>query len=124
MEAQMKLADIQNGVVRNIILVDPENLPDWAAHWPEIQEGFGIGDLYANGAFEAVPVDLEALAESVRAQRDTILAAEVDPIATNPLRWNALTPEQQDALAAYRQALLDVPQQEGFPSDVIWPTKP
>ena len=24
----------------------------------------------------------------------------------------------------YRQALLDVPQQEGFPTDVVWPTDP
>jgi hypothetical protein len=28
------------------------------------------------------------------------------------------------AWAEYRQALRDVPQQEGFPVDIIWPTKP
>ena len=26
--------------------------------------------------------------------------------------------------AAYRQALRDVPQQEGFPHDITWPVKP
>ena len=29
-----------------------------------------------------------------------------------------------DEMAAYRQALRDVPQQEGFPDFVTWPTKP
>ena len=29
-----------------------------------------------------------------------------------------------DAVAVYRQALRDVPEQEGFPFDVIWPEKP
>lgn len=29
-----------------------------------------------------------------------------------------------DEMRAYRQALRDVPQQEGFPDNVVWPTKP
>jgi hypothetical protein len=29
-----------------------------------------------------------------------------------------------DAMAAYRQALRDVPQQAGFPQTITWPTKP
>lgn len=117
----MKLADIQNGVVRNVIIVDPKAVPDWAASWPEIPDAFGTGDLFENGAFAPAPVDLVALAAQVRAQRDRLLASEIDPIASNTLRWNALTPEQQTDLAAYRQALLDVPQQEGFPQEVVWP---
>jgi pyruvate,orthophosphate dikinase len=32
--------------------------------------------------------------------------------------------ERQVALQEYRQALLAVPQQPGFPDQVIWPTKP
>ena len=117
----MKLADIQNGVVCNVIVVNPKAVPDWAASWPEIPDAFGTGDLFENGAFAPAPVDLIALAASVRERRDAILATEVDPIASNTLRWNALTQEQQAALAAYRQALLDVPQQEGFPQEVVWP---
>lgn len=34
------------------------------------------------------------------------------------------TPEMSDAMRTYRQALRDVPAQEGFPSDITWPTKP
>ena len=30
----------------------------------------------------------------------------------------------RNAYTVYRQALRDVPEQEGFPSDIIWPTKP
>ncbi len=31
------------------------------------------------------------------------------------------TPEMSDAMAAYRQALRDVPAQSGFPTDITWP---
>lgn len=33
-------------------------------------------------------------------------------------------PVDQAAWATYRQALRDVPEQEGFPVDVVWPEKP
>ena len=66
----------------------------------------------------------ERLSKSVRKERDMKLTTEVDPIASNALRWAALTAEQQQAWADYRQALLDVPEQAGFPHDVVWPTKP
>lgn len=68
-------------------------------------------------------IDAEA-AKIVRVDRDTKLAMEVDPIVMNSLRWNSMTAEQQQAWADYRTALLDIPQQAGFPHNVIWPTKP
>lgn len=68
-------------------------------------------------------LDAEA-AQSVRGQRNMLLVTEVDPLAGNILRWSSLTSEQQQALADYRQALLDVPQQDGFPHEVMWPEKP
>ncbi len=64
-----------------------------------------------------------AEAASVRADRDGRLL-EVDAIAGNALRWAALDADTQATWATYRQALLDVPQQEGFPHDITWPTKP
>lgn len=60
----------------------------------------------------------------VRNQRDFLLSTEVDAIAGNALRWNALTTEQQQVWSDYRQALLDIPQQAGFPHEVVWPAKP
>lgn len=61
---------------------------------------------------------------NIRIARDSILANSVDPVVSNPLRWAGLTAGKQTAWTAYRQALLDVPQQSGFPHNVVWPTKP
>lgn len=67
-------------------------------------------------------LDAEA-ASQVRAQRDSLLLT-VDAIAGNALRWAALDADTQAAWAKYRQALLDVPQQAGFPNNVTWPEEP
>ena len=88
-----------------------------------------LAAMSANGDVAAyVPPTQEELdaqaAAAIRAERDMKLATEVDPIAGNALRWAALTAEQQQAWADYRQALLDIPQQSGFPHNVVWPTKP
>lgn len=56
---------------------------------------------------------------SARATRDAYLAAYVDPLVTNPLRWNDLSEAEQNNIKAYRQYLLDVPQTEGFPGNEI-----
>lgn len=68
-------------------------------------------------------IDAETAAV-VRMQRNQLLAAHVDPVATNTLRWAGLSSEQQQAFATYRQALLDVPAQEGFPYEIDWPVSP
>ena len=60
----------------------------------------------------------------VRDQRDVKLKQEVDPVVSNPLRWADLSEQEQTEVATYRTALLDVPQQSGFPHNVTWPTKP
>tara|TARA_R110000751_G_scaffold42672_1_gene98890 strand:- start:230 stop:520 length:291 start_codon:yes stop_codon:yes gene_type:complete len=65
----------------------------------------------------------EAIAEGVRSERNLRLQSEVDVIASNALRWAALSSDKQAEWATYRTALLNVPQQSGFP-DVTWPTKP
>lgn len=53
----------------------------------------------------------------VRTERD-ILLARCD--------WTQVpdAPVDQAAWASYRQQLRDIPQQSGFPNNVIWPTKP
>lgn len=63
-----------------------------------------------------------ATAADVRAERDRRLVAEVDPIVSNPLRWNSMSEQEQADMSAYRLALLDVPQQAGFPNTVSWPS--
>lgn len=66
----------------------------------------------------------EQAALTVRSQRDNLLVTQVDPIVTNPLRWADMTTEQQNAWSSYRTALLDITDQDGFPHNVTWPTKP
>ena len=64
------------------------------------------------------------LISETRANRDNILTTVVDPLVSNPLRWADLTSDKQAEWATYRTALLDVPQQTGFPQTVTWPTQP
>jgi hypothetical protein len=68
-------------------------------------------------------LDADAAA-GVRWERDDRLANEVDPIVSNPLRWNDMTPEQQGAWSQYRTDLLNITDQSGFPHSVNWPTSP
>ncbi len=64
-------------------------------------------------------IEMERLTREARARRDTLLKETVDSV--NPMRWGAMTDVQKDAWRAYRQALLGVPQQEGFPNNITWP---
>lgn len=59
---------------------------------------------------------------SAHMQIELTLAATAGSIS--PLMWDAMSEEQKNAWRAYRQALLDVPQQPGFPYNIQWPTKP
>jgi hypothetical protein len=63
-------------------------------------------------------------AKDARLFRNELLVREVDPIVTNPLRWGAMTAGEQRMWTDYRQSLLDIPQQPGFPSSISWPSKP
>ena len=65
---------------------------------------------------------LENKGAAIRDERNKLLKSTVDTIST--LRLESMTPEQQNVWRAYRQALLDVPQQTNFPLEVVWPTQP
>jgi len=55
-----------------------------------------------------------------RAERDAALF-ETDWVAIKAFETGTTVDE---AMATYRQGLRDVPQQEGFPDSINWPTKP
>lgn len=63
-----------------------------------------------------------ATAAEVRNERNRRLVSEVDPIVSNPLRWGAMSEQEQADMSAFRMALLDVPQQAGFPNTISWPS--
>ena len=62
-------------------------------------------------------VDLTVLATQARTHRDAMLTAS---------DWTQVAdaPVDQVAWAIYRQALRDVPNQSGFPENIVWPTRP
>lgn len=73
------------------------------------------------------PTEAEILYEQTseaRYYRSQLLTEIVDPIATNPLRWDDLSQERKDEVSAYRRALLDITDQAGFPSNIVWPEVP
>ena len=63
-----------------------------------------------------VAADNAALEATERATRDNLLKA-TDHYGLSDVSMT-------EAMTAYRQALRDVPQQEGFPQTITWPTKP
>ena len=67
-------------------------------------------------------LNLDATATLTRNYRNQLLNQTVDQV--NPIWYASLTTEQQQELATYRQALLNVPQQTGWPTTITWPTKP
>jgi hypothetical protein len=71
---------------------------------------------------DSAQIETDRLTREARARRNTLLKEVVDSV--NPMRWEVLTDTQKDAWRAYRQALLDVPQQEGFPNNIVWPEAP
>jgi len=65
-----------------------------------------------------IPPSAEQVAASVRSERNGILALS---------DWTQLPDVPQatrDLWASYRQALRDIPEQEGFPYEVEWPETP
>ena len=114
------------------LVIDFGNQTQWPTNEPLF---FGTcdddADISVPGVVKPITKDeyqLEQQKESdtkamqVRQHRDYLLRTEVDSI--NPMRWEAMTPEQQESKRIYRQALLDVPQQAGFPWEVVWPQEP
>ena len=90
---------------------------------PTLVDGvWKISKTVVNLTDDEIAANAEGIAIIERETRDQLLKSEVDPI--NAVRWNSMTAEQQTAWTTYRQALLDVPQQAGFPNSVTWPTKP
>jgi len=66
-------------------------------------------------------IDSTTIISQIRNIRNDLLS-QIDRV--NPVWYSTLTADQQNQLIAYRQALLDVPQQSGFPATIEWPTKP
>jgi hypothetical protein len=113
-------------VVENRIVVD--SIEDFVPYKEDIevapQHDGDIGWIW-NGTGWDIPqpeVTYEELCEKVREERNNRLVLHVDKL--NSPRWESFTEEQQQQWRTYRQDLLDITEQEGFPENVIWPETP
>lgn len=80
----------------------PQDLLNW---WPEFREEYELTDAVA----------------TARQKRDDLLA-RVDPLVERATDSGQV--DLEVALRKYRAALRDVPQQTGFPLDIVWPQSP
>ena len=97
----MQKAEIKNGIVTNVIVVDPTNIPDWCADWPEATEGCQIGGSYADGVFIPVPVPEPEppTLEQQKAARASAYTLEADPLFFQAQRGKATEAEWLDKIA-------------------------
>jgi len=86
--------------------------------WVDAPDGTEYGDVYEDGVIRKPTVPLELKKLQVRNERNRLLAA------TDWTQANDIPQTTKDLWAPYRQALRDVPQQDGFPTNVIWPLPP
>ena len=87
--------------------------------YPYSEENLKIAQRYAyNG--EVTVEDIPMTDEEARAQRDKLLA-DTDWTQVLDAPIDAAT---REAYRAYRQALRDIPEQEGFPETITWPELP
>lgn len=86
--------------------------------YPPKPEGFYTFDFDT----ESWVIDLQATESAVLKKRDNLLAEGPDRIST--LWWASMSEQEQQAWTFYRQALLDITEQDGYPEFIVWPIKP
>lgn len=102
--------------------------PDWRGTVYYTADGArheitALGETPPADALDAQPAPTEdQLAVAARVKRDGLLRSVVDAI--NAVRWATMSAAEQAAWTAYRRALLDVPDQAGFPTGIDWPAMP
>lgn len=134
------------GIVQTTVITGEAGdiVPSDAIPWPDeidIAQALAYGYDPSTASFVLVPIDKpsdfhvydvknkvwvyqqDAATTAGRGERDMRLV-QMDGVLCNPLRWASLSDAKKADWAVYRQALLDVPQQAGFPMDITWPVVP
>ena len=91
--------------------------------WPYNKQKYAVGQTVTMKVYQIVEIPApttEEVASQVRAQRDAMIA-ETDYLMMPDY---PISDEDKALVETYRQALRDIPEQEGFPSDVQWPVAP
>lgn len=112
----------ETGEVVNVIEIDENDDP--ANYGAVMLDKFApVGYSVANGVVtspDGYNVYTEEEAEAVRSKRNDALIS-TDGIVTSYLEKGVAVPQE---LLDYRQALRDIPLQDGFPAFVDWPLAP
>lgn len=113
----------QTKVVENIVVLDyPEQFVPYKGGIEVAPQHDGeIGWIWTENGWNN-PEVFPSLEKQERDRRNKYLQLYVDTM--NAVRWESLTQQQKDDMSLYRQELLDVPQQPGFPENINWPTPP
>lgn len=119
----------QTKVVENIIILSEEDFENFIPYKDGIelspQHDGEIGWTWTDAGWirpSEPEISEEELSHNIRTTRNNLLISYIDTL--NPILWENMSEEQKNLWRAYRQELLDVPQQEGFPHNIIWPIKP
>ena len=67
-----------------------------------------------------IQLEKEVLSLDVRLERNKILS-DTDHLIQSDY---PISDEKKQEIKVYRQALRDIPQQDGFPENIVWPDKP
>lgn len=133
--------DSRNGQILKTVFCPEQDIQSQINEsWQQFIEGNAKDDLnyIENGQICPIPVqpspnhifnydtktwvlgDVDIVAEQIKFKRNGLLAeSDWTQIPNNPL-----TETKQQAWAVYRQQLRDIPQQLGYPSNVVWPQQP
>lgn len=67
-----------------------------------------------------IQLEKEVLSLDVRSKRNNLLSNTDHLIQSD----YPISDEKKQEIKVYRQALRDIPQQDGFPENIVWPDKP
>jgi hypothetical protein len=117
----MVIAHTDLGAMQDL---DGVETPDMTVTEAEWEAAGGLARIIGGEIFLG-KTDGERRAEQeaeVKARRERVLLETVDRV--NGLWWEAMANAEKDRWRAYRQALLDIPEQPGYPFTVVWPERP
>lgn len=113
----MRFAIIENGKVANVA----ESETALADNWIQ-SDTCSVGDRYIDG--QIVKYDYKQDPEATENQKVIVRGMRNQFLSESDWTQLADSSANKQAWATYRQALRDVPTQEGFPWDIQWPTQP
>lgn len=103
----MRKLCVEGGVVTNVIEVDDQLVPEWAASWPEDPGGVGIGWIEAAGGGFVAPVPDPVTNDQVNSERDRRILEGLTVTLSNgtsvPIRGDETTKSNLQGLAVAAQ---------------------